>query len=180
MRHSLASISPGFGGGGGGGGGDSSINSSPWDGTSREEGRQLGPGPKTHWGAAVTTSSASSPLPLLAGGWGCGARATGVPGPRLALPSASPGEEKGGSRVPMPGWRRPRGRPPPLCAPAAGRCARRGGCCGARGAGLSRCAPGGGSQARPSGLRLLRRLRLPRLKEDSAQPNSSLIIPAQI
>lgn len=56
-----------------------------------------------------------------------------------------------------------------------------------RGAGLSRCAPGGGSQARPSGLLLwllllvlLLRLRLPRLKEDSAQPNSSLIIPAQI
>lgn len=54
-----------------------------------------------------------------------------------------------------------------------------------RGAGLSRCALGSGSQARPSGqllllLLLLLRLRLPRLKEDSAQPNSSLIIPAQI
>lgn len=51
------------------------------------------------------------------------------------------------------------------------------------GAGLSRCAPGGGIQARPSGLLLwllLLQLRLPRLKEDSAQPNSSLIIPAQI
>lgn len=135
MRHSLASISPGFGG-------DSRINSSPWDGTSREEGRQPGPGPKTHWGAAVTTSSASSPLPLPAGGWGCGARATGVPGPRLALPFASPGEEKGGSGVPMPGWRRPRGRPPPLCARAAGRWARRGCCCGARASPRARRAAG--------------------------------------
>ena len=57
-----------------------------------------------------------------------------------------------------------------------------------RGAGLSTGAPGGGSQARPSGLLLplllplllLLRPRLPLLKEDSAQPNSSLIIPAQI
>lgn len=55
----------------------------------------------------------------------------------------------------------------------------------AAGPGPSPCArPGGRSRTHPSGLPprplLLLRLRLPLLKEDSAQPNSSLIIPAQI
>ena len=55
--------------------------------------------------------------------------------------------------------------------------ARRGGRCGARASPWA--LPGGRSRARPSGL-LLRRLRRPLLKEDAAQPNSSLITPAQI
>lgn len=58
--------------------------------------------------------------------------------------------------------------------------ARRGGGCGARASPWA--LPSGRSRARPSGLLLRRRLRLrlPLLKEDAAQPNSSLIIPAQI
>lgn len=140
MRHSLASISRGFGGGGG----DRSINSSRWDGASREEGRQRGPGQKTHWGAALTTSSASSRFLSPREGWGDGgwgetrARVTAVPGPHPALPFSPAGEEKEGSENRPPGWRRPRGQPPPLCARS--RWGRGRGCCGPRA--LTLCAPG--------------------------------------
>lgn len=69
-----------------------------------------------------------------------------------------------------------------LCAPEAA------GAVGAaglllRGTSLLPCAPGrreSGAPLRLLLLRLLLRLRLPLLKEDSAQPNSSLIIPARI
>nr|CAI9701877.1 unnamed protein product [Rangifer tarandus platyrhynchus] len=138
MRHSLASISRGFGGGGGG---DRSINSSRWDGASREEGRQRGPGQKTHWGAALTTSSASSLFLSPREGWGGGetsARAPAVPGPRPALPFSPAGEEKEASENRTPGWRRPRGQPLPLCARS--RWGRGRGCCGP--GALSLCAPG--------------------------------------
>lgn len=183
MRHSLASISPGFSGGGGGGG-NSSINSSQWDGANREEGQQREPGRKTHRGAAATTSSSSSLLLLSAGGVG---RAELEPplSQVLTRPCHSrlrkrrkgagierlDGEGHAGSRC--------------LCAPGAA------GAVGAaglllRGAGLTLCAPRrpeSGAPLRAAAvllLPLLLRLRLPLLKEDSAQPNSSLIIPAQI
>lgn len=126
-----------------------SLNSSRRDGAGREEGRQLGPGPETHWGAGATASSARSRPPLPAGGRGCGASAPGVPGPRPALPFAAPGEEKGGSGVRTPGWRRPRRLPPPLCARGLGAAGAAGGSCGARAspralraAGVRRAPPG--------------------------------------
>lgn len=69
-----------------------------------------------------------------------------------------------------------------LCAPEA---AGAGGAAGLllRGTSLQPCAPGRRESGAPLWLLLLRlllRLRLPLLKEDSAQPNSSLIIPARI
>lgn len=115
------------------------------------------------------------------GCWGeTRARATAVPGPRLALPFSLPEKRRKGARLERldggghAGSRR-------LCA--LGAAGAEG--AAAAGAGPSPCArPGGRSRTRPSGLPprplLLRRLRLPLLKEDSAQPNSSLIIPAQI
>lgn len=49
-----------------------------------------------------------------------------------------------------------------------------------RGAGLLLCAPGRRESGAPLRLRPLMPPQLPILKEDSAQPNSSLIIPARI
>lgn len=140
MRHSLASISRGFGGGGG----DRSINSSRWDGASREEGRQRGPGPKTHWGAALTTSSASSASSPRGrgGGMGVGGR------PELGSPlsqvltrpchSRLPEKRRKGARIERLDGGGHAGQPPPLCARS--RWGRGRGCCGPRA--LTLCAPG--------------------------------------
>ncbi|XP_040139182.2 uncharacterized protein LOC120889129 [Ictidomys tridecemlineatus] len=145
MRHSLASISPGFGGGGGSGG-DSSINSSRRYGTNRQEGRERGPGPKTHSGVAGAASSEGNALPLSRRGGDGRARATAVPGPRPALPFSPSGEKGGRGPERLDGKGHAGGRC--LCAPrAAGavgaaaaspcalgvtgvRCTPPGGCCG--------------------------------------------------
>lgn len=90
-------------------------------------------------GAAVATSSASSPLPLPAG-------VMGMQRKRHRCPRSSPGPaflalgREGGNGIRTPGWRRPRGRPPPLCARspravgAAGRLLRGAGLSGRAGA----------------------------------------------
>ncbi|XP_062043242.1 laforin-like [Lepus europaeus] len=177
MRHSLASISPGFIAA-------AAAAATPLRGMERaeERGRQRGPGPRTHSGAAADTSPASPSAArcLVPDGHGR-ARTTAVPGPRPALPFFRLRERRGwgvGKGIRTPGRRRPRGRRPPLCA----RCRRGGGRGGAaaarrrplpvrsRAVRVRRAAPG----------LLLRRRGLLLLKEDSAQPNSSLIIPAPI
>nr|XP_040139182.1 collagen alpha-1(I) chain-like [Ictidomys tridecemlineatus]XP_040139183.1 collagen alpha-1(I) chain-like [Ictidomys tridecemlineatus]XP_040139185.1 collagen alpha-1(I) chain-like [Ictidomys tridecemlineatus]XP_040139186.1 collagen alpha-1(I) chain-like [Ictidomys tridecemlineatus]XP_040139187.1 collagen alpha-1(I) chain-like [Ictidomys tridecemlineatus] len=129
MRHSLASISPGFGGGGGSGG-DSSINSSPRYGTNRQEGRERGPGPKTHSGVAGAASSEGNALPLSRRGGDGRARATAVPGPRPALPF-SPSGEKGGRGPERLDGKGHAGAASPCALGVTGvRCTPPGGCCG--------------------------------------------------
>lgn len=128
----------------------------------------------------MATSSASSPLPLPAG-------VMGMQRKRHRCPRSSPGPaflalgREGGNGIRTPVWRRPRGRPPPLCARspravgAAGRLLRGLGLSGRAGAaGVGRppgcggcgCGCGSGSGCRCS--------------EGSTQPNSSPLTPAQI
>lgn len=184
MRHSLASISRGFGRRRR----RRSINSSRWDGASR--GTAAGTRAEDA-GSSPGRIVLEQPLPIsprevgVGGGGGGGLLGRPELGPPLsqvpAWPCHSPCQKRRkGPETRTPGWRRPRGQPPPLCARS-----REAEGAAAAGAGPSPCArPGGRSWTRPSGLPprplLLRRPRLPLLKEDSAQPNSSLIIPAQI